>query len=50
MDKSFVRGLGIGLVMVAVIDQLRRLPLIGGEMTLISVVLGIILLVWSFFR
>lgn len=50
MDKSFVRGLGIGLVMVAVIDQLRRLPLVGGEMTLICVVVGIVLLVWSFFK
>jgi hypothetical protein len=42
--------MGIGLVLIAVVDVLRRLPLIGGQMSLIAVVVGIVLIIASFLR
>jgi hypothetical protein len=50
MDKSLLRGIGIGLVLIAVVDVLRSLPFIGGQMSLIAVVVGIVLIVLSFLR
>jgi len=50
MDRSFARGLGIGLVALPVVDFMRGLPLIGRSMLMIFVVAGLVLLVWSFIR
>ena len=50
MDKSMMRGIGIGLVCVPIVDVLRGLPLLGGYMTTVAVVGGVVLIVMSMTR